>query len=185
MQTFRQTQIDYNPNGVATSIFKAISALFILREPELSDNECILGLLEDFTVEPIFWDGIINVPITLFRILCDYIMLKWFCYKRHPNTNKIIYGTAYFFFSVNKDCDYALKRRQSLRSMPTRASSKVEEPTAEQFNNLSWLQGNERRTVHNILQRFKKEDTFTGSLGQDIQKYFTNYEEAYQNFHFT
>lgn len=73
MQAIRQTLNDYKPNGIATSSFKADLALFLMTEPILPDNECILGLQEDLTAESILSDEIINGSTTLFCILHGYV----------------------------------------------------------------------------------------------------------------
>ena len=38
------------------------------------------------------------------------------------------------------------------------------------------------RDRHNISQRFKKEDRFTGKIGEDINEYFENYELAAEDY---
>lgn len=97
MQTFCQTVNGYKPYGIAIFNVKTNLDLLIMREPQLPNSECIIGRQEDPVVESSFCNVIISGPNKLFCILCDYISLKDFCYRPHPNTTKVIFGIAFFF----------------------------------------------------------------------------------------
>lgn len=184
MQTFRQTLNDFKPNGIATTDFNAALASFLMMEQQLPNNECIVGFQEDLIVEAIFCDEIINGPITLPRMLCDYISLKEFDYRPQPNTTKFIFGIAHCFF-VKRGSRFCFKKTSIVTLVTSRHFKKVKNSSDEQPYIVSWLQDNDKRTAQDMLQRIENKDKLTGALGQDINEHLTNYEEACRNYQFT
>lgn len=181
MQAIRKSLAEFVPAGVASNNFKAVLQLFVNMEPQLPNEDCINGLQEDLTVEMLYCDEIIRGPTTLFRLLRDYLVLKGFRYRQHPDTNKLTYGLAVSFFTCEEDREYALQQLKSLRAHPGAAEPRanVEVPVV---HNPAREQENERRIAHNMSQRFKREEKFSGKLGEDILEYLKTYEEACMDY---
>lgn len=97
--------------------FKTILQDYVNRDSQLSNKESITDLQEDLAVKLIYCDEAIRGATTLFRVLKNYPVLKKLNYAQHPNTNKIMFGTAHCFVTP-EDRKYAMKRLSTLRGEP-------------------------------------------------------------------
>lgn len=185
MQAIRNSLQDYHPVSQQLAEFKAALEFYVNRDPQLSNKECIEGLQEDLPVELLYSEDVIRAPTILFRLLRDYIVLKGFEYTQHPANNRIIYGIAFSFFDNGDDSDFALQRLASIRGGAPNAAQVAPPVLHAPVANLAREQEDERRLAHNISQRFKKDDKFTGKLGENLQDFLNNYEEACIDYSFT
>lgn len=90
------------PVGVASNNFKAVLQLFVNMEPQISKEDCIIGLQEVLPVELLFRDEIVKDPTTLFRLLRDYLFQKRFSYRQKQDTNKLMIGIKIFFLKTSR-----------------------------------------------------------------------------------
>lgn len=87
----------------------------------------------------------LRVLTTLFRILCDYIVLKGFEYVPYPVSNRINLGIAHSFFEKS-DRDYALRCIENLQntSSPSADTSKLMALCIRQLGDQN---GNDERNI--------------------------------------
>lgn len=76
MEVPQKTLHDYNPVTKPNNDFKAYLKVYVNREPELSNIDCINSPQEDLTAELLFCKEMICDPTILFRVLKDYLVLK-------------------------------------------------------------------------------------------------------------
>lgn len=150
MQEIKQSLQNYHPVNQQIADFKAAFEACVNRKLQLLDIKSIKGLQEDLTVEPLYWADVIHGPITLFRLLRDYLVIKGFQCVQHSNINKLRFRIAFIFIDNEEDRYYAFQRLATLRiSIP--AVSPIN-PQSVSFPgiNVPREQEGERRLSHNI-----------------------------------
>lgn len=117
---------------------------------------------------------------TLYQILRYYLVLKGFQYEMAPGSNRLIRGLAHCFFTEDEDKQHAVS---CLNNLLQHISSHTSASTNTGAQPIIVIQQqpnpfDEEKAEHNNYQRFKKEETFTGKLGGNINHCLANYEEA-------
>lgn len=97
------------------SELKAGLEVYVNRNPQLSNEECTSWLKEDLSADLIYWDEIMRGPGSLYRIVGNYLPLIVSQYTPHLDTQIIMRGLAYCFFS-DGDSEYALQRWFALKN---------------------------------------------------------------------
>lgn len=177
LQSIQKTLSEYNPISTSDCQFKSVLALYVNADPQPSNEECIQGLQDDLTVEMLFQEEVLRGPTTLFRLLRDYIVTKGFNYVPCPGSNRIIKGIANSFFDTS-DKEYAFGCLENLRNPIQVSGSTSQVVSTPSRNNVNQNGEDERKIAHSIAQRFKRDERFTGKLGEDINEFLSNYNEA-------
>lgn len=76
MQASEKSFSDFNRAGVASNNFKVALHFSVNMEPQLPNEDCIIGLQEELPVKTRFWNELLRGCITLFRLLDDYLATK-------------------------------------------------------------------------------------------------------------
>lgn len=175
---------EYKLTCTASQELKAVLILFVDAQPQLSDAEYVAGLREHLTTETLLNPEILIGPSTLYRILRDYLLRKGFGYVSHPSSSRIYKGLANCFLEDEDGKTYAFSIVDNLRNdtpTPSGQTCVITQMTDTSRND----NDSERKLAHSLSQRFKKEERFTGKLGENIEEYFDNYKTASEDYALT
>lgn len=168
-----QNQLNtFNPVSNAQKEIKAVLEVYFNAEPQRPNQACIEDLKQDLTVELLYCEENIKGPILLFRLLRDYLVLKGLRYQEDPENRRIMYGLIESFLDSDTDKAYARQRLASKNSNTTAASATDVPYTRMPEHH------DDRKIAHNMAVRFKKDDKFSGKIGEDVNEYIFNYKEA-------
>ena len=153
---------------------KATIALHVMTEPQPDPNICVSNLRADLPPEVLYAREMLQGPTVLYRLIRDYLVVKGLSYTPHPTTNRISHGLVSMLYVDDTDRMLANQGLTSSASGSTQGSHQSFPPTIEAPNS---------KISHNISSRFKKEDRYTGKIGEDIHDEINSYRDCAQDFH--
>jgi hypothetical protein len=105
----------YEPATMEQTEIKAVMAVYLNADPQISDEECITGLREDLPPSLLYsWKSTGGTTI-LHRLIRNYLQLKGAVYMQSAESNRITYGLIPMIYNSQSDRDAALAL---LRSLP-------------------------------------------------------------------
>ena len=164
----------YDPRSIIQCDVKATLSIHVSADPQPDPDVCISNLREDLPPEVLYAKEMLRGPTVLYRLIRDYLVVKGLAYTPHPTSNRISHGLVNMIYVDNTD---RILANQSLISPP---------PGSTQGSQQSFPQTNEApnsKIAHNISSRFKKDDRYTGKIGEDIQEAINNYRDCAEDFH--
>lgn len=84
LPTLNQLFFEYQSASSTSNKFKSALELYINTNPQSEKSEIVSGLQNYLSAEMVFEDNLIKEPMTLFRVLKDYLVLNefGFCFRR-------------------------------------------------------------------------------------------------------
>ena len=174
LEVIRATLYGYRPSSSGQADIKAALATFISQDPQLSNEECINTLRDDLPPEVLCPTEFLKGPTTLFRILRDYLTVKGLQYTPHPRSNRIAYGLVDMFFVDVPDRIIANASLSACHSSSTSPSVNHSNQFSQPTSHLSM----DLKIAHSIASRFKREERYSGKIGEDINEVIDNYCDA-------
>lgn len=176
----------YKPQSGAQANIKAALEVYTDMEPQLSRDANIQGIRDDFPPQVLYNPEVTKGPHSLFRHIRDYLVLQGIQYEPAEGTNRIIYGLPKMLYLSDDERDMATNLLSFMGAVPqahASTGSSSESNRIQPFHsNGSDAHHHDRmdntRLAHNVATRFKKEDTFSGDINQDIKEYLSNYEDV-------
>jgi hypothetical protein len=108
LASIRSQLAAYEPITNVKIGIKSAMGMFINAEPQLSNAECISGLLEDLPPTVLYSPDALKGPATLHRLLRQYLHLKEVIYIQHLDNIRIIYGLLSMIYNNETDRELAL-----------------------------------------------------------------------------
>ena len=178
LDVIRATLNGYRPSSSSQAGVKAALATIISQDPQPSDEDCINTLRDDLPPEVLYSSELLKGPTTLFRILSDYLMVKRLQYTPHPRSNRSAYGLVDMFFVDVPDCIIANANLSACHSSSTSSSVNHSNQSSQPTSHLSM----DSQIAHNIASRFKREERYSGKIGEDINEVIDNYCDAADDY---
>lgn len=178
LEVIRATLAGYRPSSSAQADVKAALATIISQDPQPSNEECINTLRDDLPPEVLYSTELLKGPTTLFRILRDYLAVKGLTYSPHPRSNRIAYGLVDMFFTDVPDRIIANANLSANHSSSTSPSVNHSNQSSQPTSHL----GMDSKIAHNIASRFKREERYSGKIGEDINEVIDNYCDAADDY---
>ena len=181
LDNLRSQIVAYEPVSFAHKEFKAAVAAIMNSDPQPSNEECIQRVREEIPVECMFSRMNLTGPTTIYRILRDYLVLNGFQYSAHPQTSHraISMGIAHSLLEYDEDKNVAYQNWATRVGHPDNSHTTNNDGN-HQGRNQNGME--ERHIAHNLSNRFRKDDKFTGKLGEDIDEFIANYDDAVSDF---
>lgn len=148
----------------------------------MSDAEWIDGFNEELSPETLFSPEIRHCSSTLYGILRYLILHNGFQYVPLQSAFRIYNGLTNYFLGDEYDKIYALPIMDNLRyytSCPSNQGSVAVSEEADSFRNNNYV---ERKLSHNLWERFRKKEHFTGELSRGFDGYCHNYETSIEDY---
>jgi hypothetical protein len=186
LASIRSQLAAYEPATDVQIGIKSAMRMFINAEPQLSNAECVSGLLEDLPPTVLYSPDALQGPATLHRLLRQYLHLKEVIYIQHPDNNRIIYGLPSMIYNNETDLELALNylRNQTTTSNQS-SNSRISLEEGIQ-NTLSIGETSAGCMAHNMATRFKLvDDKFSGKLDENLTEYLNSYLDASNDYGLT
>lgn len=124
---------------------------------------------------------VIRGTTILFAVLSDYLVLIWFNYFPHPDTNKILFKIAQVFPTF-EDCGSLMQRFLTVTGQPGTKPATVLRGAYQSNNNSARMIENRWKLAHNISRRFKKEPNVFVKIKWAHPGLPNNHEEACSDY---
>jgi hypothetical protein len=170
----------YNPATTEQSEIKAVLAVYINTEPEISDSECLDGLRDDLPTSLLYSRKAFSGATILHHLLRNYLQLKRVIYSQSTESNRITFGLVDMLYDSQSDRTAALTLLRNAASTSVDAKS----PNVGDGNATSHSEP-ASKIAHSMATRFKIEQKFTGKLGEDLTEYISNYMDAANDYNLT
>lgn len=179
LEAIRANLEGYRPSSSAQADVKAALATIIVQDPQPPAEDCIDALRDDLPPEVLYSKELLKGPTTLFRILRDYLTVKGLHYTAHARSNRIAYGLVDMFFTDIPDRIVANANLSASHSASTSPSiNNSNQSSQPQSSHLSL----DSKIAHNIASRFKREERYSGKIGEDIKEVIDNYCDAADDY---
>jgi len=187
LQQIQTMLSEYDPPSFPQKDIKATMALTIMKEPQWPDEVAVQALREDISAEVLYSDEMLRGPTTLFRILRDYLRHYGLEYSQGPGSNRISNGLVNMFLVFDEDKQFAFGQLSKfhLRANPSGESSHSQPGQSHSSgatHESSGAEGNERKLAQSLSSLFRREDRFSGKVGEDINEFINSYSEACLDF---
>ena len=153
------------------SMIQCDVALHVIAEPHPDPNVFVSNLRADLPPEVLYVRVMLRGPTVLYRLICDFLVVKGLPYTPNPTTNRISHGVVAMLYVDDADRILANQGLTSSAAGSTQGSHQSFPPTIEAPNS---------KIAHNISSRFKKEDWYTGKSEKIL---INNFRDCAQDFH--
>lgn len=159
-------------------------------EPQHSFERIIAVQRQDLHLELLYLPDVSNDLKTTYRILKYYIVFKDFLYTANPFVRRVIYGLINIIYTEEADRNRALLLLENPATsifttvpaiVPTSISNPSIPTTYFDVDQKEQNKQNKQNIVSVIVNKFKKEDWFSGKIGADVNEYIANYSDTYND----
>lgn len=138
--------------------------VYVKAEHQRSNDEIISDIMQDLSAQLLYCEESIKRPITIFRLLRDYLILKGFGYIYDKEKQRVMYGLVNCFLDAEVDRAYVWQKSATIKT-PVTIGSSVEVVIICAPND-----NRDTNVGQNMAKRSEKYDKISGNLGEDINE---------------
>ena len=182
LASIKRTLEAYDAPTDAHREFKAALMMYMTLDLPPPNEEILSNIREEFTVEFLYNPIFLRGPSVLHRIFRYFLVHLGMEYVQYPCKSFITYGLLNSFLESDEDKSYALSQLQASKSNSRVVLQQASQNESQAMSGSDIQRSSDRKAIASLATKFKKDDRFSGKLGEYINEVICNYRDACLDF---